>query len=136
MVAGDSHRPGLVAGVQADQEAGGIVDVLARVEHVLDAAEMRGMVAVVDLHAAKIDQRLALGFRAAEGREGFRAASGKESFSLYVQGVGLKATLLSGFGQADGIEDAGRYAIAVGGAQDLRLARIGGGKRRAWGQAR
>lgn len=91
---------------------------------------------MVDLHAAEIYQRLTLCFRTAEGREGFRAASGKDSFSLYVQGIGLQTTLLPGLGQADSIEDAGRYAIAVGGAQDLRLARIGGGKRRARGQAR
>lgn len=126
VVAGDGHRPCLVTGMETGQEARRIVDVLARVEHVFDAAKMRRVVVMVDLHAAQIDQRLALALCIGEGGKGFSAASRKDRFSFYIQCVGLKAAFLPGFGQADGIEDAGGHAIAIGGAQDLRLARVGG----------
>ncbi len=127
MIARDSHRPGFVAGMQIGQETRRVVNVLARVKHVLDAAEMRGMIVVVDLHAAEIDQRLALALRIGEDGKGFGPAAWEDRFPFYIQGVRLKAAFLSGFGQADGIEDAGGHAIAVGGAQDLGLAGIGGG---------
>lgn len=128
MVAGDGHRPGLVAGMETDQEACRVVDVLARVEHVLDTAEMRGMIVVVDLHAAEIDQRLAFALGIGEGGKGFGTALREDSFSFYIQCIRLKAAFVARLGQADGIEDTGGYAIAVGGAQDLRFARIGGGQ--------
>lgn len=83
---------------------------------------------MVDLHAAEIDQRLALALRIGEGGKRFGPAPGKDCFSFYIQCVGLKAAFLSRLGQADGIEDAGGYAVAVGGAQDLGLAGIGGGE--------
>jgi len=128
MVAGDGHRPGLVAGMETGQETRRIVDVLARVEHVLDAAEVRGMIVVVDLHAAEIDQRLALALRIGEGGKGFGTAPWEDRFSFYIQCVRLKAAFLARLGQADGIEDACGHAVAVGGAQDLGLAGIGGGE--------
>ena len=135
VVAGDGHRPCLVTGMETGQEARRIVDVLARVEHVFDAAKMRRVVVMVDLHAAQIDQRLALALGIGEGGKGFSAASRKDRFSFYIQCVGLKATFVSGFGETDGIEDAGRDAVAACGAQDLRLARIrsraGGGAGKA-----
>lgn len=127
MIAGDGHRPGLVAGMEAGQEARRVVDVLAWVEHVLDAAEMRGVVVMVDLHAAEIDQRLALALGVGEGGKRFGSASRKDCFSFYIQCVGLKTALVAGFRQPDGIEDAGGHAIAVGGTQDLGFAGIGGG---------
>ena len=127
MIAGDGHRPGLVTGMEAGQEARRIVDVLTRIEHVLDAAEMRRVVVMVDLHAAQIDERLAFAPGIGEGGKGLGPASRKDRFSFYIQSVGLKAALVSGLRQAHGIEDAGRHAIAVGGTQDLRLARVGGG---------
>ena len=127
MVAGDSHRPGLVTSMETGQEARRIVDVLTRIEHVLDAAKMRRVVVMVDLHAAQIDQRLALARGIGEGCEGLGPASREDRFSFYIQGVRLKAALVSGFRQAYGIEDAGGHAVAVGGAQDFRLARVGGG---------
>ncbi len=127
MIAGDGHRPGHMAGMEAGQEACRVVDVLAWVEHVLHAAEMRGMVVMVDLHAAQIDQCLALALGVGEGGKRFGPASREDCFSLYVQGVRLKTALVAGFRQSDGIEDAGGYAIAVGGTQDLGFARIGGG---------
>lgn len=127
MVAGDSHGPGLMTGMQTGQEACGVVDILPGVEHVLDAAEMRGMVAVIDLHAAEINQCLAFPPGALEGGKRFRAASREDRFSFYIQGVRLKAPFLSGLRQTNGIENAGGHAVAVGGTQDLGLARVGGG---------
>ena len=127
MIAGDGHRPGLVTGMETGQKAGRIVDVLARIEHVLDAAKMRCVVVMVDLHAAQIDQRLALAPGIGEGGKGLGPTFRKDCFSFYIQGVRLEAALVSGFRQANGIEDAGGHAIAVGGTQDLRLARVGGG---------
>ena len=127
MIAGDGHRPGLVTGMETGQEAGRIVDVLARIEHVLDAAKMRCVVVMVDLHAAQIDQRLALALGIGEGGKGLGPTFRKDRFSLYIQSVRLEAALVAGFRQANGIEDAGGHAIAVGGAQDFGLARVGGG---------
>ena len=128
MVAGDGHRPGHVTGMQSGQEPRRIVDILARVEHVVDAAEMRGMIVVVDLHAAEIDQCLALASGIFERRQRLAAVSRKDRFSFYIQCVRLKTAFVAGLGQADGIEDAGGHAVAVGGAQDLGLAGIGGGE--------
>jgi len=125
-----------MAGMKAGQEAGGIVDVAMRIEHVGDAAELRGMVVMVDLHAAEIDQRLAVAAGVFEVGERFRPASREDGFSFYVQGVGLEAALVAGFRQADRVEDAGRNAVAVGGTQDFRLARVGGGVCRPGRQAR
>jgi len=55
---------------------------------------------------------------------------------LYIQGIRLKAALLSGLSQTDRIENAGRHAVAIGGVQDLRLAGIGGGVGRAGSETR
>jgi len=115
--------------MEAGQEARRVVDVLARVEHILDAAEMRGMIVMVDLHAAQIDQRLALALRIGEGGKRFGPALWEDRFSFYIQCIRLKAAFVAGLGQADGIKDAGGHAIAIGGAQDLGLAGIGGGSR-------
>jgi len=114
--------------METGQETRRVVDVLARVEHVLDAAEMRGMIMVVDLHTAEIDQGLALAPRIGEGGKCFGPAPWEDRFSFYIQCIRLKAAFLAGLGQADCIEDAGGHAVAVGGAQDLGLARIGGGE--------
>lgn len=128
MITGDGHRPGFVAGMETGQETRRVIDVLARVQHVLDAAEMRGVVVVVDLHAAEIDQRLALALRVDEGGKRFGPALWEDRFSFYIQCVRLKAAFLARLGQADGIKDAGGHAVAVGGAQNLGLAGIGGGE--------
>ena len=128
MIAGDGHRPCLVTGMETGQEARRIVDVLTRIEHVLDAAKMRPVVVMIDLHAAQIDQRLALAPGIGEGGKGLGPASRKDCFSFYIQGVGLKAALVASLRQANGIEDAGGHAIAIGGAQDFRLARVGRGR--------
>ena len=127
VIAGDGHRPCLVTGMEAGQEARRIVDVLTRIEHVLDAAKMRRVVVMVDLHATQIDERLALAPGIGERSKGLGPASRKDHFSLYIQGVGLKAALVAGLRQTYGIKDAGGHAIAVGGAQNLRLARVGDG---------
>ena len=86
------------------------------------------MIVVVDLHAAEVDQRLALVPRIGEGGKRFGPALREDRFSFYIQGIRLKAAFVSGLGQADGIEDTGGHAVAVGGAQDLGLARSGGGE--------
>ena len=117
-----------MAGVERRQEAGGVVDVAMRIEHVGNAAELRGVIVMVDLHAAEIDQRLAVAAGGCEVGKGFGPAARKDGFSFYVQGVGLQAALVAGFRQADGVEDTGGDAVAIGRAQDLRFARIGGGE--------
>jgi len=94
------------------------------------------VIVVIDLHAAEIDQRLALSAGVLKRRQGLRTAPRKDSFSFYIHSVRLEATLVSGFRQANGIEDAGRHAVAVGGAQDLGFARVGGRARGADGSAR
>jgi hypothetical protein len=60
----------------------------------------------------------------------------KDGFSLYIQCVGLQASLVTRFGQSHGVEDAGGDAVAVGRAQDFRLARVGGGVCRPGRKAR
>jgi hypothetical protein len=128
VIAGYRHRPGLVALMQPRQKSRRIIDVAARVEHLLDAAEILRMVMMVDLHAAEIDQLGAAPAGAFEGRNGVTGASGEHGFSFYVQGVGLKAAFPPGLGQANGIEDAGGHAIAVCGTQDFGFAGILGGR--------
>lgn len=75
--------------MQLREEARGIVDVAAWIEHVLNAAELIAVIAMIDLHAAEIDQRLAFAPRSLEGKKCFRAGAGKDSFPLYIQGIGL-----------------------------------------------
>lgn len=127
VIARDGHRPGLVPGMQAGQEAGRVVDVAARVEHLADAAEGRAVVAVIDLHAAEIDQCLAVATRGLEVRKGFGPRFREDGFSFYIQGVGLQAALVAGLRQANRVEDSGGDAVAVRGTQDLRFARVRGG---------
>ncbi len=125
MIAGDGHRPGLVPGVQLCEEACRVVNVATRVEHVLDAAKLVAVIAMVDLHAAKIDQGLAFAPCNLEGQQRFRTGAREDGFPFYIQCVGLKAALVSGFRQTNRIENAGRYLVAVRGAQDLGFAGIG-----------
>jgi hypothetical protein len=116
-----------VPGVQGCQEACGIVDILMRVEHVPDAAEMIAMIVLVDLHAAEVNQGLAFASGILKGGERFIPTARENCFSLYIQRIRLKAAFLSCLCQADRIENASRHAIPIRGAQDLRLARICGG---------
>ena len=88
---------------------------------------MPGVIVVVDLHAAEIDQLGAAAAGVFEGRDGRAPGGRKYGFSLDIQGIGLQAALVAGFGQADRIEDADRDVVAIGGPQDLRFARVGGG---------
>lgn len=97
---------------------------------------MRGVIVMVDLHAAEIDECLALAPGCFEGGQGLSAVPWKYRFPLYIQRIRLQATLLSGLGQPDRIEDAGGHAIAVGGTQNLGLAKVGGGGGRLGGEAR
>lgn len=127
VIARHGHRPGVVATVQPGQEACRIVDVLARIEHLLDAAKLACMIVMIDLHAAEVDQLRAALTRRLKGGEGFRPTFRKYSFSFYIQGIGLKAALLACLGEPDRVEDPDGYSIAISGAQDLRLAGISGG---------
>ena len=136
VVARHRHRPGVVAGMQAGEKPCRIVHVLARVEHVSDAAKMRSVIVVVDLHAAEIDQCLAVAARPFKTRDCFIPAFGEYRFSFYIQGVRLQASFLACFGQADGVEDSGGDSITVGGAQDFGLAGVCGRFRRRRNQAR
>ncbi len=130
VVARDGHGPGLVPRVQLREEARSVVYVATRIEHVLDAAELVAMIAMIDLHAAEIDQGLAFAPCRLEGKQRLRTGAREDSFSFYIQSVGLKAALVSGLRQSDRIENAGRYPIAVRGAQDLGFAGIGRCRRR------
>lgn len=127
MIAGNRHRPAFMPGVQLRQEACGVVDITTRIEHVFDAAELVAMIAMVDLHAAEVDQGLAFAPCRLEGNKRFRPGTWENSFSFYIQGIGLKAALVAGFRQANRVENAGGDPILVRGAQDLSLARIGRG---------
>ena len=61
MVTRHRHGPGLMTGVEIGEEAGSIVDVQVRIEHRRHRREGVVMVEIVDLHAAKVDQLLAVG---------------------------------------------------------------------------
>lgn len=69
MVARHGHGPGLMLRVQLREEARGIVDIATRIEHVIDAAKLVAMITVIYLHAAEVNQRLALAPRIPEGKE-------------------------------------------------------------------
>lgn len=105
--------------MQAGQETGGVVDILVWVEHVAHAAEVFGVVVVVDLHAAKIDQFLAFPLGNRKRGKGFAPALGEDCLSFYIQCVRLKAAFFPCFGKADRVEDTRRNAVAVGSPQDF-----------------
>lgn len=126
VIARDGHRPRLVPGMQAHQKARCVIDVAARVEHLLDAPEMLTVIAMVDLHAAQIDERRATPPRLLEGRDSLVPAPSKDRFSLYVQGVGLQAALLASFRKTHCVEYADGYVVAVRSTQDFRLTRVDG----------
>ncbi len=130
MIAGNRHRPGFMPGVQLCKEARSVVDVSTRIEHVLDAAKLVAVIAMVDLHTAEIDQRLTFAPCSLEGQKCLGTGARKYSFSFYIQGIGLKAAFVPGFGQSNRVENAGGYLIAVRGAQDLGFAGIGRCRRR------
>ena len=124
MIARYRHRPGLVAGMQLCQETCSVFDIATRIEHIPDISKLITMIAMVDLHATEVDQALAFAPRILKGQECFRARAGKDGFSFYIQCVGLKAALVSGFRQPYGIEYAGGNLIAVGSAQNFCFAGV------------
>lgn len=63
------------------------------------------MIVMINLHAAKVDQLLALCARAVEFRFGLFGTGGKMSPALNVQGIRLKTAFTTGFRQPDGIEN-------------------------------
>ena len=125
MVASDCHRPGRVTGMQACKEAGGVVDILVRVEHVVHAAEVFCVVVVVDLHATKVNQLLALLLSSSKRGKGLAAASREDSLSLYIQGVRLQAALFPRFSKANRVKDSSRNAVSVRGPQDFSFTGVG-----------
>ena len=72
------------------------------------------MVVVVDLHAAKIDQFLALLLSSNKRGKGLAAAFGEDSLSFYIQCIRLQAAFFPCFSEADCVKYACRDAIAVG----------------------
>lgn len=75
--------------MQAGQEPRRIVDVLVRVEHVANAAKMRGMVVVIDLHAAEVDQNFSIASCRFKRCQRLVSAFREDSFSFYIQGISL-----------------------------------------------
>lgn len=98
------------------QEARRIVDVAVRVEHFAHIREVLGMVVVVDLHAAEVDQLDALAARVLEGGTRLRRRTGEDGLAGDVEGIGLQATPDAGFRQTDRVEYSRRYAVFVRGA--------------------
>lgn len=111
--------------MQTCKEAGGVVDILVRVEHVVHAAEVFCVVVVVYLHAAKIDQLFALLLSSSKRGKGLAAASGEDSLSFYIQCVRLQAAFFPRFGKANCIKDSRRNAVSVRRSQDFRFACVG-----------
>lgn len=112
--------------MQAGQEAGGVVDILVRIEHFVHAAEVFGVVVVVDLHATEIDQCLAFALRGRERGKGLAAAFWKDCFSFYIHSVRLQAAFFPRFSKSDCVEDTSRNAVTVRRPQDFRFTSVGG----------
>lgn len=125
VVARHGHRPCLVTGVEVGQELRGEIDIAARIEHLGRRSEGAMVVVPVDLHAAEIDQLLAFGARRVEDPDGLCRGRREDGLAFYIEGIGLQRSLAAGFGEADGIENAGGDGIALGGGQDLAFAGAG-----------
>ena len=74
---------------QLHQEAGRVIYISVGVEHVLDAAEMLGMEAVIDLHAAEVDEFRTVFTGLPKGLDSLLTGCREQSFSVYIQGVRL-----------------------------------------------
>ena len=86
---------------------------------------MAGVIVVVDLHAAEVDQPGAAVAGLLERGDGRASARpGTAALPSIFSAFGCRLPLLPGLGQADRIEDADRDVVALGGAQDLWLARV------------
>ncbi len=66
MIARDGHGPVAFALSELFQEAGGVIDVLVRLQHLVERGELLGVEIMVDLHTAHVDQ---LGAGSLCGRE-------------------------------------------------------------------
>ncbi|PHK46170.1 hypothetical protein VF13_11990 [Nostoc linckia z16] len=130
MIAGDRHGPGVVACFQPLQELGRVFDVQRRVEHRVEAGELVAVVVMVDLHAADVDQLLALGARGVELVQCLLLASAEEGAPMDVERVGLQRITPAAFGQTDRIEHADGNVVGLRDADHVLLAhRLGGGRR-------
>ncbi len=98
VIACDRHRPGFVFRLQPHQEARCVVDVGVRIQHLAQAGEMLGMVVVIDLHAAQVDELAAAFCGRLELGDRFGGRIGKDGAALDVEGVGLQAALATGLG--------------------------------------
>ena len=122
MVAGDSHGPGLMPGVETRKEGRRIFDILARVEHFRRRRELVAVEMVVDLHAAEVDQLGAACPRRLEGLQRLLLVPAEIGLALDIHGIGLQRSLPAGLGETDGIEDAGRDIVFRRRREDFTLA--------------
>lgn len=122
VIAGSGQRPAPLLDAQVFQKLRGVINVLARVEHVHDGVEMTPVEMVVDLHAADVDE-LGAGFaRLLEFQQGFLQSLRKVGWPFDIERIGVQRAAPPGLGQRDGIKDAERHPIFRRCARHLALA--------------
>ncbi len=97
--------------MQVLQEMGGIIDVSARIEHLLDRMEFSAVKVMVDLHASDVDQLHPSLPSPVEGRERLNQASVERRAARDVHRISIQRPSLSGLGKRYGVEN--RYGNAI-----------------------
>jgi len=111
-----------VATLQLGEKLCRVLHVPARLEHLPHATELIGVIVVIDLHAAEIDQFDATAARTVDRPNGVVQRAGKYRLAFDVERVGLQTSFSPGFCKANGIKDSSRDAVLVSGTKDLGLA--------------
>ena len=104
------------------EETGCIGNIPAGVEHGIRRGERFGMVAVIDLHAAKVNQPATFISGLFEGFKRLLAAVGKDRLSLDIECPWMQRPLAPGFRQPHRQQDRWRHAMLTGCTQDFRFA--------------
>jgi len=128
IVPADGKSPAPFAQLELFQEAGSVVNVLMRIEHLLDGREVLSVIEVVQLHAAHIDQPHAGSLGSLKSLHRLLPIERVDGVSLKIEGIGMEMAPNPGFGQTNGEENAERDVVLPGGLRHLALAEIGLGK--------
>src|SRR5512138_3647166 len=123
VVTGDRHGPAPFALLQLLQKARGVIDVLRGIEHRPHRTEFFGVVVMIDLHAAEIDQLGAFPSHGLEAGHRIVHIPGKYRLAFGAERVRVQRASAPGLGQADRVQDAERDAMKLRRARHLALAR-------------
>lgn len=114
-----------MTGMKPGKKSRGVFDIGVRIKHCVHRPEFGTMIMMVDLHAAQINQAFSFRTGALELPDRLATAFCIDRSTLYIQSIRIERAFPSGLGQANGIQNAGRYAVDPRRVQDLRFANAG-----------